>query len=285
MQVISIQSQVVYGHVGNSAALLPLQANGVTVAGVPTTLLSNHPHYPTMRGRILEAELVADLLCGVEERGLVETAVVVLTGYLGSIANGEVVAQFVRRAKAANPRLLYLCDPVIGDDDLGIFVDPALPQLFRECLLPMADLITPNQFEFRLLTGVEAASACEMIVAASTLAPQTVITGCTLEDTPVSDIDTVAIKNGQAWRVTTPRLGIRPAGTGDLFSGLLAMGLARKAAFTDAVSAAVSSTFAVLQETEITDSYEMCLTPCVAKLAQPEHVFPALAIAAEPAHA
>jgi len=83
MQVISIQSQVVHGHVGNSAAVYPLQAAGFEVAAVPTTLLSNHPHYPTMRGRVLEADLVADLLLGVEERQLPQQAAAILTGYMG----------------------------------------------------------------------------------------------------------------------------------------------------------------------------------------------------------
>ena len=86
MLVISIQSQVVTGHVGNSAAVYPMQAEGVTVAAVPTTLLSNHPRYPTTRGRVLDADLVADLLLGVEERGLIEQAAVLITGYLGSPA-------------------------------------------------------------------------------------------------------------------------------------------------------------------------------------------------------
>ena len=87
MLVISIQSQVVYGHVGNSAAVYPMQAEGVTVAAVPTTLLSNHPQYPTMRGRVLDADLVTDLLLGVEERGLIEQAAVLITGYLGACAD------------------------------------------------------------------------------------------------------------------------------------------------------------------------------------------------------
>jgi pyridoxine kinase len=68
--VISIQSQVAYGHVGNSAAAYPMRACGVEVVEVPTTLLSNHPHYPTIRGRLLEPELVAELISGLAERGL-----------------------------------------------------------------------------------------------------------------------------------------------------------------------------------------------------------------------
>src|SRR5580692_8919014 len=109
MSVISIQSQVAYGHVGNSAAVFPMQLHGIDVVAVPTTLLSNRPGYPTIRGRVLDAELVADLLLGVEERGAIDTCAMVLSGYLGSAAIAAVVADFVARAKARNPKLAYAC--------------------------------------------------------------------------------------------------------------------------------------------------------------------------------
>src|ERR1700735_4798911 len=107
MTVISIQSQVAYGHVGNSAAVFPMQMHGVDVTAVPTTLLSNRPGYPTIRGRVLDAQLVADLLLGVEERGAVETCQTILSGYLGSAEIAAVVADFIARAKAHNPALIY----------------------------------------------------------------------------------------------------------------------------------------------------------------------------------
>lgn len=132
MSVISIQSQVVYGHVGNSAAVFPMQMYGINVMAVPTTLLSNRPRYPTVRGRVLDAGLVADLLVGLEERGAIDTCGVILSGYLGSLQIGEVVADFVARAMKRNPTLVYCCDPVIGESDRGVFVEPGLPELFRD---------------------------------------------------------------------------------------------------------------------------------------------------------
>src|ERR1700682_4747621 len=146
MTVISIQSQVVHSHVGNSAAVFPLQACGIEVAAVPTALLS-HPHYSSLRGRALDAKLVRDLLAGVEERGLVDICKVLISGYLGSPAIAAAVIDFVRRAKARNPNLLYLCDPVMGDADPGYYVDEDMRALFCEGLVPLADIITPNQFE------------------------------------------------------------------------------------------------------------------------------------------
>src|ERR1044072_6979733 len=103
MCVISIQSQVAFGHVGNSAAVFPMQMHGIDVVAVPTTLLSNRPGYPSLRGRVLDAELVADLLRGIEERGAVETSDMILSGYLGSPGIGAVVADFVACAKARKP--------------------------------------------------------------------------------------------------------------------------------------------------------------------------------------
>src|SRR5580704_12039650 len=114
MSVISIQSQVAYGHVGNSAAVFPMQMHGIDVIAVPTVLLSNRPGYPTIRGRVLEAQLVRDLLLGIEERGTIESSSMILSGYLGSAEIAAVVADFVTRAKARNPKLTYCCDPVLG---------------------------------------------------------------------------------------------------------------------------------------------------------------------------
>src|SRR4051794_26039773 len=153
MNVISIQSQVAFGHVGNSAAVFPMQMHGIDVVAVPTTLLSNRPGYPTIRGRVLDAALVADLLRGIEGRGAGDTATMILSGYLGSADNATVVADFVARAKAKNPALLYCCDPVLGDRDRGLFVHADIPPLVRDLLCPLADIVTPNHFEFEWLSG------------------------------------------------------------------------------------------------------------------------------------
>src|SRR6185312_3223627 len=192
MTVISIQSQVAYGHVGNSAAVFPLQMHGIDVVSVPTTLLSNRPGYPTIRGRVLDAELVADLLLGIEERGAVDRCLMILSGYLGSAEIATVVADFVARAKARNPALLYCCDPVLGDRDRGLFVQAEIPPLVRDRLCPLADIITPNHFEFEYLVGGSAATSAQVIAQAQTLlarGPSTVvITSAELSETPDGQI-------------------------------------------------------------------------------------------------
>jgi pyridoxine kinase len=264
MLVISIQSQVVHGHVGNSAAAYPIQAEGVNVAAVPTTLLSNHPRYPSLRGRVLEAELVADLLRGVEERGLVEQASVLVTGYLGSPANAAVVADFVERALSQNSKLIYLCDPVIGDNG-RIYVADGILEVVRQRLLPAATLTAPNRFELELLSGVGIADAQGLRAASAALAGRgridIIATGCALADTPEGQVETILCADGRLARFATPLLPIRPYGTGDLLTGLIAAHLAKGAATETAVRMAVETVFAVLVRTEREGAAELRLVP------------------------
>src|SRR5258708_25524179 len=188
MTVISIQSQVAVGHVGNSAAVFPMQMHGIDVIAVPTTLLSNRPGYPTIRGRVLDAPLVADLLLGVEERGALDTAKMILSGYLGSPEIAAVVADFVSRARASHPHLIYCCDPVLRDRDRGLFVQADIPPLVRQRLCPLADILTPNHFEFEWLCGTQVTTIEQVIERAQALlarGPSTiVVTSAELADTP-----------------------------------------------------------------------------------------------------
>ena len=282
MTVISIQSQVAYGHVGNSAAVFPMQARGIEVVAVPTTLLSNRPGYSTVRGKILEADLVADLLVGIEERGAVDSCQIVLSGYLGSAEIAEVVAGFVTRAKKANPRLIYCCDPVIGDSDRGLFVPSSLPPLFRDVLCPMADIITPNHFEFDWLCGKRSTATDDLIANAHCLLAgglsTVVVTSVETADRPADVIETVAVERSSAWRLRTPQLPIRPSGTGDLFAALLVASLARGAAIETALGEAVSGTFAVLERTAAAGTEEMQIIQAAPLLSHPHHRFAATAI-------
>lgn len=259
-RVISIQSQVVHGHVGNSAAVFPMQARGIDVAAVPTTLLSNHPHYPTMYGQVLEPGLVADLLRGVEDRGWIDSGAILLTGYLGSVAIAEVVIDFIARAQRRNPNLIYVCDPVMGDDDLGIFAASGLPEIFRDRLVPAASVITPNQFELELLTGAKARSVAALREAARALSANgtgaIIATGVVFDDTP-DLIETVLCLADTLHRVPNPRLPIRPSGTGDLFAALLVAELCNGSSLAASVNAASQDIFAILQRTYLTGSNEM----------------------------
>lgn len=227
--VISIQSQVVHGHVGNSAAVFPMLAVGMEVAPIPTVLLSNTPNYPTVRGRSLPADLFADLLQGVRERGLLERADFIITGYIGSVEVAELTADFIAKAKALNPGLTYICDPVMGDTGPGLYVPEAIAAIFRDRLLPMADLATPNLFEVEYLTGQPIASLQALSAAGQGLrlaqGAQLIATGCVLEDTAKGFLETVIVSGQVASRHAAPQLPVATSGTGDLFAGLLTAGL------------------------------------------------------------
>ena len=289
MSVISIQSQVAYGHVGNSAAVFPMQMHGIDVITVPTTLLSNRPGYPTIRGRVLEAQLVADLLLGIEERGALDACEAILSGYLGSPDIAAVVAGFVARARARNPAVVYCCDPVLGDRDGGLFVQADIPPLIRDLLCPLADIITPNHFEFEWLCGAKATTTEEVIGAARALmarGPSTiVVTSAELADTPDDAIEAVAVERcegstpqAQAWRVCTPKLPISPSGTGDLFASLFVSARVRGSDTPDALSHAASAIFAVLERTAARGTEEMRIVETAEQLAHPKRRFDAVAV-------
>jgi len=283
MSVISIQSQVAYGHVGNSAAVFPMQMHGIDVIAVPTTLLSNRPGYPTIRGRVLEAQLVAELLLGVEERGALDTAEVILSGYLGSAEIAAVVADFVARAKARNRALIYCCDPVLGDRDRALFVHADIPPIMRDLLCPLANMITPNHFEFEWLCGTEARTIDQVIDAAQALmmrGPSTiVVTSAELADTPDHEIETIAVERidqdlkprSRAWRLRTPKLPINPSGTGDLFASLFVSACIRGSDMPGALGHAASATFAALERTASRQTKENthCRDGRVARPSQP----------------
>jgi pyridoxine kinase len=280
MNVISIQSQVAFGHVGNSAAVFPLQMHGIDVVAVPTTLLSNRPGYPTIRGRMLETELLADLLRGIEERGAVDDAQMILSGYLGSAGNAKVVADFVARAKAKKPELLYCCDPVLGDRDRGLFVHADIPPLVRDRLCPLADIITPNHFEFEWLSGAKADTIDQLVMAARAFMARgaVVVTSAELADTPKGEIESVAVEQPNGWRVRTPRLPISPNGTGDLFAALFTAARVGGLNTPDALSHAASGIFAVLERTVAAGTEEMRIVESAAQLVKPERRFECVTI-------
>jgi pyridoxine kinase len=280
MNVISIQSQVAYGHVGNSAAVFPMQLHGIDVVAVSTTLLSNRPGYPTIRGRAVDTELLADLLLGIEERGAIDAAQMILSGYLGSATNATVVADFVARAKAKNPTLLYCCDPVIGDRDRGLFVHADIPPLVRDLLCPLADIVTPNHFEFEWLSGAKATTIDQLMKAARAFVARgtVVVTSAELTDTPGGEIESVAIERAGAWRVRTPKVPISPNGTGDLFAALFAAARVGGSNTSRALSHAASAIFAVLENTAVRGTEEMRIVESAAQLVHPQRAFECIAI-------
>ena len=151
--ILSIQSHVAYGHVGNSASVFPMQRLGVEVWPVNTVNFSNHTGYGAWRGPLMDPGDVADVVTGIGERGAFEEIDAILSGYQGGEGIGATILEAVAAVKAANPDAIYACDPVMGNAKSGCFVHESIPVLLREKVVPHADLITPNQFELGFITG------------------------------------------------------------------------------------------------------------------------------------
>jgi pyridoxine kinase len=162
MRILSIQSSVAYGHVGNSAATFPLQRLGHEVHPVLTVHFSNHTGYGSWRGQVLDPAVVAEVIAGIDDRGALAGVDAVLTGYQGSPGVAEVVLDTVARVRELNPQAVYCCDPVLGDTGRGMFVLPGVPELMRDRVVPVADIITPNEFELAYLAGVEVSALSEL---------------------------------------------------------------------------------------------------------------------------
>lgn len=261
--VISVQSQVVFGHVGNSAALFPMQAAGLQVAAIPTVLFSNTPHYPTLRGRPLPGDFFAELLQGAEERDLPRRAGFIISGYIGSVEVARQLAAFITRAKAANPGLIYLCDPVMGDSGPGLYVPEAIADVMRQDLLPLADIATPNQFELGWLTGTTILDLADLRLAAARLAlapdARLIATGCALRDTAPGMIESVILHGPEPSRHPVAHLPIALPGTGDLFAGLIVAGCANGLDLPAAVSLAQDLTSRALAHAERLGAREVVL--------------------------
>jgi pyridoxine kinase len=206
----------------------------------------------------------------------------ILSGYLGSPEIAAVVADFVARAKARNPALLYCCDPVLGDRDRGLFVHAGIPPLVRDRLCPLADIITPNHFEFEFLCGTKATTTEQVIAQAQAFmarGPSTiVVTSAELSDTPDEEIETLAIELTKAWRVRTPKLPISPSGTGDLFAALLVSACISGSNTPDGLGHAASAIFAVLERTAISGTEEMRIVENAELLTHPKRRFDAIAV-------
>ncbi|KRW95921.1 pyridoxal kinase [Paracoccus sp. MKU1] len=262
--VISIQSQVVMGHVGNSAAVFPMLAAGLEVTPIPTVIFSNTPDYPTLRGRPLPGDFFADLLQGAWDRGLPERADFLLTGYIGSVEVAQLTADFVARAKAANPRLRYYCDPVLGDEQPGLYVPQEIADTFRDRLLPMADIASPNPFEVAWLTGQPIAELADIHRAALALrmAPQAqlIVTGCKLRETAPGMLESVIRGPQGLTRHPTPHLPVALAGTGDLLAGLITAALGQGRSLAQAVEFAQIQTARALSRAAELGTKEVVLS-------------------------
>ena len=281
MAILSIQSWVATGHVGNAAALFPLQRLGFETWAVPTWVGSNHPGHGRFHGGPLDAALVAGMLEAIAARGLLARCEAVLSGYLGDAAIGAAILGAVEAARPAGA--LYCCDPVIGDRAEGIYVRPGVPEMFRDRLVPAADVLTPNQFELEWLAGRALATAADVRAAATDLARarvgRTVLVTSVEAGTPLGTQRLLAVDGTGAWTLDHPTVDVRVKGTGDLIAALFLAGLLRSRSAADALGFAASAIHAVLERTRTAGTDELALVAAGDDLAAPARQFTAERVA------
>lgn len=279
MKVLSIQSAVAYGHAGNSAAVFPMQRIGVEVLPVFTVNFSNHTGYGAWRGPVMEPSDVAEVITGVEERGAFGDLDAVLSGYQGSEGIADVIVDAVARVKAANPSAVYACDPVMGNAASGCFVAPAIPALLRDKVVPVADIITPNQFELGFLTDTTPdtlESTLDSADAAREMGPGTIlVTSVARPDRDEGTIEMMVVDDAGAWIVTTPHLPMKANGSGDVTAALFTSHYVRTGDAADALARTASSVFGVLEQTHAAGEKELRLIEAQEHYAAPRMEFEA----------
>jgi len=175
--VLSVQSRVAYGHVGNAASVFALQRLGGEAWALDTVAFSNHTGHGRWRGSVVAAAEIASLFEGIAQLGILPGIDAVLSGYLGGAATGPVLLDIVEEVRAANPDALFCCDPVIGDVETGSYVTDGIAEFFRDRALALADIVTPNRFELEYLTGATIAPLAEAASAGLSERDRTARTG------------------------------------------------------------------------------------------------------------
>jgi pyridoxine kinase len=274
MRFLSIQSSVSYGHVGNSAAVFPLQRIGVEVMPVYTVCFSNHTGYGAWRGPLMSGDDVREIVTGIEERGGLEGVDAVLSGYQGGNSIGDAILDAVARVKRHSPDAIYACDPVLGNAKSGCHVAPEVQDLIRDRVVPHADLITPNQFELGFLTGTSPDtldSTLDAVDRVREIGPSTVlVTSVERPERGVGTIEMLAATSDGAWLVQTPHLPFKVNGSGDVTAALFTAHFRSTGDAAAALARTTASVFALLERTLAAGSRELQLIEAQEAYAHPD---------------
>ena len=277
MNLLSIQSHVAYGHVGNSAAVFALQRLGCEVWPVHTVQFSNHPGYGAFRGSVFEAAHIGEVVRGIAERGALTKCDGVLSGYLGAADVGAAILDAVALTKAANPQARYCCDPVIGDVGPGAYVRAGIADFLRDRALPAADVITPNQFELERLSGQGSGTRAAALAAAEALRVRgpgaVLVTSLHTAETPADAVDVLACDARGRFLIRTPLLPATVNGAGDAAAGLFFFHYLRTGNLAEALARTVSSIFGLVRRTVQAGTRELLLVEAQEELVAPSQTF------------
>ncbi|QYK02752.1 pyridoxal kinase PdxY [Shewanella psychrotolerans] len=260
--IISIQSHVVFGHAGNSSAVFPLQRMGMEVWPIHTVQFSNHTQYQQgWTGRAFSADHIDELICGIDNIGKLSDCEAILSGYQGSAEQCQAIVNTVNKVKAKNINAIYVCDPVMGDPEKGCILAEGITEQLVSQIMPIADVIVPNQFELSQFTQMEitnleqAKSACEK---ALTLGPKMVLVKHLHSSS--DDVFTMMLATQSGCYICQrPHLAFdkQPVGVGDLISALFTGGLLKGMTPVAAFEHATSASYGVLKVTHQDHHWEL----------------------------
>lgn len=230
-KILSIQSKLIYGYVGSNIAEFAIQLHGLDSISFPTVYLAAHTGHQPSYGVVINKDLFEDYITGVKALGILSDVANIVTGYIGSDHILTSAAKFIKEIKEKYPDRVYICDPVMGDIDVGLYVEEATAQKLMTNLIPLADIITPNHFEFEYIVGSKVncvKDALDGVAANAMLKDKTIIvTSCQLEDAEDDQIEILIIKDGAVDRISCKTIDIDTTGTGDFFAALLASQIAK----------------------------------------------------------
>ncbi len=279
--LLSIQSHVVFGHAGNRAAVFPVERLGVNVWPLNTVQFSNHTQYGQWTGEVLPPNQVPVLVEGIAAIGELGNCDAVLSGYLGSAAQGREILEVVARIKQANPRALYLCDPVMGHPEKGCIVAPEVSTFLLEEAAAVADLLCPNQLELNSFAGRRPTSLEDCVGMARALlarGPKAILVKhLDYPGRAAEDFEMLLVSAEGTWHLRRPLLAFprQPVGVGDLTSGVFLARLLLGNDLLEAFEFSAAAVHEVLLETQACGSYELELVRAQDRLVHPRVKFEA----------
>ncbi|MBS1203780.1 MAG: pyridoxamine kinase [Proteobacteria bacterium] len=280
--ILAIQSHVVFGHAGNSAAEFPMRRLGANVWPLNTVQFSNHTQYGKWMGSVMPPAHLTEVVQGIAAIDQLQRCDAVLSGYLGSAEQGEHILGIVRQVKAANPQAKYFCDPVMGHPEKGCIVAPGVAEFHLRHALPASDIIAPNLIELEILCEHVVNSVQEAVAAARELiakGPQIVLVKhLARAGLSMDRFEMLLVTPQEAWHISRPLVDFgarQPVGVGDVTSGLLLVKLLQGTPVREALEHVTAAVYEIMLTTHGMQEYELQVVAAQDRIAKPEHLFSA----------
>ncbi|MDB6369262.1 pyridoxal kinase PdxY [Photorhabdus bodei] len=278
--ILSIQSHVVFGHAGNSAAEFPMRRMGVNVWPLNTVQFSNHTQYAQWKGCVMPANHLTEIVQGIEEIEQLKSCHAVLSGYIGSAEQGGHIIDIVKRAKAVNPDAWYFCDPVMGHPEKGCIVVPGVAEFLCKDALPVSDIIAPNLLELETLSMQKVTNVEQAVVAARTLCDKgpdiVLVKHLSRAGYQTDRFEMLLVTKEHSWHVSRPLVDFgerQPVGVGDLTSGLLLVNLLKGESLQTALEHVAAAVYEVMVTTKDMGEYELQIVAAQDRMVAPGHKF------------